>query len=132
MGDLVALNRRAKLPTMIIQNRPHGQAKQLQWGTIKAQDPAKQPQEVQITRTVKKYAKPPGKMRNKTDAQKQRRRNHDVELRRKVQMGRMKRTVEEEEETETPIREHLIPDDAWQIVGATTIIAATRLQTAQR
>ena len=54
-------------------------------------DPEEQPQETQITGALKKYAIPPKKTHRKTDAQKQRIRNQDVERRRKVQMGRMKK-----------------------------------------
>ena len=35
MGDCASQKRRSKLPTMIIQDRPHGNERQLLWGTVR-------------------------------------------------------------------------------------------------
>ena len=67
MGGLSAMNRRSKLPTRIIQERPQGQAKQLLWDAIKEQDQEDQIKAAKTTRTVKRYAKPPGNMHDVTD-----------------------------------------------------------------
>ena len=132
MEDPAALNIRSKLPTVIIQDRPQGQENQLLWYTIKDQDQEEHTHEMQITRTSKTHATTPEKMNNMTEAQKQIRRNQGVARRRKVQMGRTKRSGEAESETDMAIRSHHILDNAWQIMGDRTSIIATSLRPTQR
>ena len=80
MEDIAALNRRPKLPTMIVQGRPQGKAIQLLWETINTQEQGETPKKKQITLTVKKYTKPPKNMHDMTAAQKHRRRKQDESL----------------------------------------------------
>ena len=132
MGDLSALNRRSKLSTRIIQDRPKGQSKQLLRGAIKEQVQEEQPKETKEIRTVKTYAKPPGSMHDMTDAQQQRRRNQGVEQRRIVLIERRQVVGEEAAQTETSIQEQYIMDGAREQVDTSAIITETLIQPTQR
>ena len=65
MEDNASLNRRSKLPTRIAPDRPHGQGRQIPWGTIRKQDNAKtRLKEQQTARTIKRYTDHTGNGKN--------------------------------------------------------------------
>ena len=91
-----------------------------------------QSKETQSIRTVKKYAKPPGKMHGETEAQKQRRRNQDAEQRIKILPEGRQAAEEEGALKELYTQEQHILDDAWQEVDIREIITEATIQPIQK
>ena len=113
MGNSESLNRRSAPTTRLIQDRPHGQERQLLWKTVKAQEQDdRHLTENEITRTVKKYAAPQGKC---TDKQRREKNGNATDSESRWNYGE-------------PQRKQDIPENAWKLVDTRTILIQTYLQ----